>query len=176
MWNKTRLLCLCFCSFCFTACTSYGPSNNDSIYQYSSVSTPIYLEDYSDNGYYSDESQSKKEIVVPDSYHVGMNHAPSSHTDRDKEWVNNQSAESYTIELADGDQAAEVAKTLYKAPKKERMAEIKYQRAGKTYYKGLYGTYPNYEAAQEALKSLPEDMKQKAGVKPWSSIQRSVND
>jgi septal ring-binding cell division protein DamX len=105
-----------------------------------------------------------------------MNHAPSSHTDRDKEWVNNQSAESYTIELADGDQAAEVAKTLYKAPKKERMAEIKYQRAGKTYYKGLYGTYPNYEAAQEALKSLPEDMKQKAGVKPWSSIQRSVND
>ena len=85
-------------------------------------------------------------------------------------------AQNYTIELADGDKASEVANTLYKAPKNDRMAEIKYQKDGKTYYKGVYGSYPSLEAAQQALTTLPDEIKQKAGVQTWGSVQQNVHE
>lgn len=117
-----------------------------------------------------------KEVVVPETYHMSSMHAPIPHSDRDKTWVNSQSSNGYTIELADDEKASNVANTLYKAPKKERMAEVRYQKEGKTYYKGLYGSYPSYEAAQQALKDLPEDMRQHAGIKTWGSVQGNVQE
>ena len=87
-----------------------------------------------------------------------------------------QNAQGYTIELADGDKAAQVAGALYKAPKNQRTAEVKYQQGGKTYYKGLYGSYPSYDAAQQALSTLPADVKQKAGIKSWGSVQHGVGE
>ncbi len=78
--------------------------------------------------------------------------------------------------MADGEKASQVAQTLYKAPKNDRMAQIKYQRNGKDYYKGLYGSYDSPEAAQKALDALPPDIKQGAGIKNWSNVQGNLNE
>lgn len=174
MQTKTKILSVAICVSGLTACSSFNSPSYPS-YQTSNLQgTQIYPEGYEGSAYYSDSSQGKKPMAVPESYHVGAYHSPTPHTDRDREWVNSQNPQSYTIELADGDKAATVAKTLYEAPKNERMAEIKYLRDGKTYYKGLYGSYPSKEAAEQALSALPADVKQSASVKEWNAVQGSA--
>jgi septal ring-binding cell division protein DamX len=156
---------------CLSACSTTNPpvvSNNE---PYHYPQTELYPDSYEGTGAYA--YQEKDPVVVPESYHIGATISPTPHTDRDREWVNNQT-NGYTIELASGDKASEVANTLFKAPKNQRTAEIKYQKDGKTYYRGVYGTYPTSEAAQEVLKSLPPDVAKDAGVKSWSNIQSSV--
>lgn len=176
MLSKIRFLNICLCVSSLSACTTLYSPKSYTNYQYTTESTTQgYQDGYTMGGYYADSYQ-EKSVSVPESYHVGVNHSPTPHTDRDKEWVNSQNSQNYTIELADAEKPSEVANTLYKAPKSERRAEIKYQRDGKAYYKGVYGTYPSYEAAQEALKSLPEDVKQSAGVKTWGSVQSGVTE
>ncbi|WP_419418862.1 SPOR domain-containing protein [Legionella sp. D16C41] len=138
-----------------------------------------YSQIYSQGVNYNDYSSSPlptSEVKVPESYHVGAYHSPTRAKDRDKSWVSSQNPQGYTIELADDEKPAQVAKKLYLAPKNDRMAEIKYQRDGKAYYKGVYGSYPSKEAAENALNNLPADLKQNAGVKDWGSIQSSVSD
>jgi hypothetical protein len=115
--------------------------------------------------------QSRKQVVVPESYHVGQFHSPMPVKDMDKSWVSNQNPNGYTIELADDAEASVVAQKLYKAPKNQRMGQVPYQRNGKRYYKGLYGSYESPEAAKKALDGLPQDLKDKAGVKSWGSVQ-----
>lgn len=125
-----------------------------------------------DYGYSDYEYSNQSQMVdVPDSYHVGEYHAPVSFKDRDKQWVNSQNPQKYTIELADDEKAAAVAKKLYQAPKSDRSAQVQYQKNGKSYYKGVYGSYDSPEAAQKALDGLPTDIKQGAGVKNWGSVQ-----
>lgn len=113
-------------------------------------------------------------VTVPESYHVGAYHSPTRAKDRDRNWVSNQNPQGYTIEIANDQKAAKVASKLYRAPKNDRMAEIKYQQNGSTYYKGLYGSYNSYEDAQKALNALPEDLKQGAGIKNWGSVQSNM--
>lgn len=120
------------------------------------------------------DNTTEHEVVVPESYHVGSHHAPVPHHERDKTWVSSQSPQSYTIEIADSEKPSEVAKQLFSAPKKEHTAEVEYYHNGMVHYKGLYGSYPNYDAAQKALETLPSDLKQKAGIKSWQTIQESV--
>lgn len=178
MLNKKRLLGIVVCVSSLSACSSYN-SENDSYYQAynpNNQGTVIYSENYDSRNYYPEMQQDSKPVVVPETYHVGAYHSPTPHANRDREWVSGQNPQSYTIELADDEKASRVANTLYNAPKKERMAEVKYERNGKTYYKGLYGSYPSYEAAQKALSELPADVKQKAGVKSWSSVQSGVTE
>lgn len=176
MLNKTRTLSICLCITGITACTSDLPTDTyTQTYTYSNVQYyPVEYTNYSNA--YSELPQEKPPVEVPDSYHVGTYHSPTSHTDMDKAWVSNQKTQSYTIELGDSDKPSQIANTLYKAPKDERTAEIKYQREGKTYYKGVYGTYPNHEAAQQALSKLPADVKQNAGIKTWGSVQSSISE
>ena len=174
MLNKTRILSLCVCVSGLSACTSYTSNNytDNQAYPYEGMQQ-LYPEGYEGTGY-TELPQGKKLVVVPETYHVGVNHSPTPHKDLDREWVSSQNAQGYTIELADGEKASQVANTLYKAPKTARMGEVKYQRDGKTYYKGLYGTYPSYEAAQQALNSLPPDIKENAGIKTWGNVQSGV--
>lgn len=165
-------LCVSSLSSCMTdtpevVYTSYQPT-------YAFHDQQLYPSEYA-NTMYVETSQVQKEVVIPDTYYVNGTRSPVSHKDMDKDWVGSQKAQNYTIEVTASDKASQVAETLAKTPKNERTAEIKYQSAGKTYYKGLYGSYPSYEAAQKALNELPNDVKQQAGVKSWSSVQELLS-
>lgn len=125
---------------------------------------------------YDYQASPRAEVSVPQSYHVSSTHSPISFKDRDKNWVKNQNPQGYTIEVAEDEKASRVAQKLYKIPKNDRMAQIKYQREGKVYYKGIYGTYNSPEAAQKALNELPQEVKQKAGIKKWGSVQENMDE
>ncbi|MFA6302454.1 MAG: SPOR domain-containing protein [Legionella sp.] len=140
-------------------------------YTYYNNNTPYYQGTYQMQQYGSDNYRQPQTVSVPETYHVGAYHSPVSFKDRDREWVNSQNPRNYTIEMADGDKASEVAQKLYKAPKNDRMGQVQYQRNGKTYYKGLYGSYDSPEAAKKALDAMPAELKQGAGVKTWAEVQ-----
>ena len=176
MLHQTRIISICFCVASLSACTIDDPAEYTTTQTYYTYSKTD--QDYQDTNYtnyteYADAPVEKKPVSVPDSSLISASHTPVSHSDVDRSWVNSQNTQHYTIELANSEKASQVAGALYKAPKNERTAEIRYQVNGKTYYKGLYGTYSSYEAAQKALNQLPDDMKQSAGIKSWGSVPKS---
>ena len=150
-------------------CATDTPVNSD---EYLYQTAEPYAYDHT--MYVVDLPVSQHGVEVPESYHVGYQHTPKSHTDVDKSWAEQQYPQHYTIELTSSDQAASVAQVLYQAPKQAHMAELKYQQQGKNYYKGVYGTYPTHEAAQKALNDLPQALKEHADIKTWSSIQQTI--
>lgn len=155
---------------------SYYGSNTDynsfllSPYTYNSSAN----DDYST--YQNSPASGGEGVIVPETYHVGSDHAPIPAKNRDRTWVTEQNPQGYTIEIADGDKASQVASKLVQAPKKERAAEVQYFRNGGQYYKGLYGSYSTHEAAQQALDALPDNLKQQAGIKSWRDVQGAVGE
>ncbi len=178
MLTKTKLLAISLCAMSMSACMiDGGQQNNSNNDAYRYEITPLYPEGYENtNSVDTDQNVSSLNVVVPESYHVGAYQSPTPPKDLDRAWVNGQNSQDYTIELADDEKAARVANALQKAPKSEHMAEVKYQRDGKAYYKGLYGSYPSAEAAQQALSALPADIKQGAAVKTWGRVQENVGE
>ncbi|WED42094.1 SPOR domain-containing protein [Legionella cardiaca] len=170
--KKVKFLTLCFSAGCLSACATYQETSYTT---YSNYQPYVY-----ENAYYQtydggvDYRYSNREVNVPNSYHVGYDHSPASHKDVDKNWVNSQNPQGYTIEVAEGDKASQVAGKLYKVPKNNRTAQIKsYRGDGSAYYKGVYGSYNSYEEAQKAYNDLPENIKQGADIKNWSKIQEN---
>lgn len=143
-------------------------------YHYADAS--YFSESYSLGSYNGWDNRSGRQVTVPDTYYAGATHSPGKHKDLDKNWVSTQNPQGYTIEIAEGNKASQVAGKLFKAPKKNRMAQIKYNQNGGAYYKGVYGSYNSYEDAQKALKELPDDIKQGAGIKQWGSVQSNMSD
>ncbi|WP_412753999.1 SPOR domain-containing protein [Legionella londiniensis] len=180
MMDKKKFLGVVLSAAGLGGCMSYNPHGYTNYQAYTYEGSIIYPEDYEGyEGYaesqgYRYQTEGRGQVVVPESYHVGSYHSPTSHKDRDRRWVDQQNPGGYTIELAHGEKASQVAGVLYKAPKKDRMAQIKYHQDGKTYYKGLYGSYSSYEAAQQALSSLPENIRQGARITSWGSVQGKV--
>lgn len=174
--NHLRLLTVLLIAGSLSSCTMDSSSdyNTYQTYNYDDVQYTSQPYDYStDSGY---QYQSGRQVTVPDSYYAGASHSPRSHKDIDRNWVSNQNPQGYTIEIAEGDKAAQVAGKLFKAPKSDRRAQIKSYRNGSTYYKGVYGSYNSYEEAQKAFNALPQDIKQGAGIKNWSSVQSNMGD
>ena len=175
--KMTALLCMVSG---LSSCMGYEDSGY-STHQYSYDQTTYYPDTMYREGQVVGSSvavaggEGKQPVQVPETYHVGSYHSPQGHKSRDRNWVNGQNPQGYTIELADDENAASVAGKLSSAPKKDRMAQVKYSKSGKTHYKGLYGSYESYEAAQKAYNELPPELKQGAGVKNWGSVQGSVN-
>lgn len=166
------------CTISLSACMHYNPNGYANFRSYTHHGRLIYPESeghyyqYDDYDTYNREQREpQQQVVVPDSYHVGKYHSPVSHKDRDRQWVNRQNPSGYTIEVADDTSAAEVAGKLHKVPKNDRKAQIKYQQGTQTHYKGLYGSYPSFDAAKKALESLPADLKNRANIKTWGSVQ-----
>ena len=162
------------CSLC--ACSSFNSgtySNNPPIQSY--PDTSLYPEGYENTGGDPDP-QAINLVSVPESYHLGAYHPPAKHTDVDSQWVNSQNSTAYTIAVAQDTKASSVANTLLTVPKNERMAEIKYQQGSETVYKGIYGSYPTKEAAEQALNALPDNIKQQAHIESWDGIQKSVKN
>lgn len=181
MKTYTKLIGITLCSVGLSACHSWFQKADNQAYPSNNKNAAIqlYPDGYDNGGAYAPDqinASSRKTVVVPDSYHVGdSTPAPVTFKQRDTSWVNKQNPQGYTIELNNSDNATSVASSLQKAPKSEPTAEVKYRQDGKQYYKGVYGSYPTYEAAQKALNALPEDVKQGASVKTWGNIQ-SVNE
>lgn len=144
---------------------AYATYDNSQLYMQSNYSNSSY------NYKYNYSIQPKQDVVVPDSYHVGEVRSPVSFQDRDSVWVSSQNPQAYTIELANGDKASKVAQVLYKAPKNDRRAQVKYQRYGKNYYRGVYGSYHSAAEAQKALDALPVDIRNGATVTRWDRVQ-----
>lgn len=150
----------------------YGASDSN-VYSSSAYSYNASYDNYSGD---QDPLVSVQGVTVPETYHVSTEHAPVPAKDRDRTWVSEQNPQGYTIEIADGDKASQVASKLVQAPKKERAAEVQYFRNGGQYYKGLYGSYSTEEAAKQALDALPDGLKQQAGVKSWRDVQGAVGE
>ncbi len=177
MKNKTRLFVVSLCVAGLSSCSSFYEEGG-SAYSYGHGSSypqgqypeGRYVEGQADGG-----GQVKKPVEVPNSYHVGEYHSPTRHKNRDRNWVNSQNPMGYTIEVADDEKPSDVASKLQKAPANDRKAAVKYEKGGKTHYKGVYGTFNSYQEAKKALENLPEDVKAGAKVKNWGSVQGGVN-
>lgn len=111
-------------------------------------------------------------VVVPETYHVSRLHGPTSAKHVDHQWVSTQQPDAYTIALAKSPEASQVANVLYTAPKRERSAEVK---AGGQYM-GVYGSYSNYEAAEQQLNGLPDALKGQAKIIRWQAVQRELDE
>jgi septal ring-binding cell division protein DamX len=156
------------------ACSMYNPSGyNSSPYN---QGTELYPEGYENTGNYSDYPGPKQPVSVPESYHVNAYHAPAMSKDVDHQWVSGQNATAYTIEVAEGEQPAEVASALMKTPKSDRSAQIKYQQGDTTRYKGIYGSYKTMQDAEIALQKLPDDVKARAQIKSFGSVQQTMGN
>ncbi|CEK10035.1 hypothetical protein [Legionella hackeliae] len=172
--KKIKILTVCLCVGSLSACTTPEKTNYMSYpgYQPYAYEQTYYYQTY-DGGV--DYRYSSGNVNVPNSYHVGLDHSPTSHKAVDSNWVHSQNPQGYTIEITEGDKASQVAAKLYKVPKTDRTAQIKsYRGNGKAYYKGVYGTYNSYEDAQKALNNLPPNVKQGANIKNWSNIQENT--
>ncbi len=174
MLIKTRIVSLSLSIMTLSGCMIDGTNNHYNGYQSNDYQhSQLYPESYDTPINYDTQPQN---VVVPESYHVGPNASPMSSKDRDRNWVSNQNPMGYTIVIADNEKANRVAGALQKAPKNEHMAEISYQNGGRAFYKGLYGSYADYESAQKALNNLPQDLKQDAEIKSWSSVQQTISE
>ncbi|AWN74598.1 SPOR domain-containing protein [Legionella anisa] len=171
MNKKINLALLAMCAFTMSSCTRESDYMSYPAYTYNDNIAPYAMNSYNMVNY-DYRYQQKQEVRVPNSYYVGELHSPTSFKDRDQSWVNSQNPQGYTIELVEGDKASQVAQVLYKAPKNDRIAQVKYDRDGKTHYKGVYGTYSTAEEAQKALNALPSEIKNSASVINWSSVQQ----
>lgn len=175
--NK-KLMGASICIICLGACTPPPPPEPT---YYSNVSYRPYT--YESTFFRAYDSGTNYRWTAPvqenhaDSYYVGDRTSPVSHKDVDKEWVRSQNPNAYTIEISDEEKASHVASKLQQVPKNDRSAEIKYNRQdGSSSYKGVYGSFNNYEEAQKAYNNLPEDIKQGANIKTWNNIQPKISD
>ena len=171
MNKNSQYMMIAVCALSLSSCMVVDDNISREYVSYTYNPSPIYSQAYYSDNYNYGKQSSQPVVTVPDSYHVGQNHSPVSFKDRDQIWVQEQNPQSYTIEIASGDKASNVARQLYNTPKNNRMAQVQFQKNGNVYYRGLYGSYDSPEAAQKALDSLPSDIKRSAGVKQWSSVQ-----
>ncbi|MBA2709694.1 MAG: SPOR domain-containing protein [Tatlockia sp.] len=172
MIKKAGILTTGILSISLAACTSYEANNQNVYTSYSAE--PIHYQPIkyaSVQPYETRSGYSGSITTVPDSHYTGSYRSPTSHKDIDRSWVDNQNPNSYTIQIGESDKAYQVAGRLHKTPKTERSAEVKYDRNGQSYYKGVYGSFNSQEDAQKALNSLPPEIKQGAEIKSWSSVQ-----
>lgn len=173
------------CALGLTACqttSSTGQTYETSGGYYETYSNANFMDNATDSPFYEDYTDARATegggggVTVPETYHVGAYHSPVASKDRDRSWVAQQNPQEFTVQIADSEKAAQVAGQLVQTPKKEHSAEIQYYRNGNPHYKGLYGSYSSYDAAQKALQSLPENVRKQANIRTWSEIQTSVGE
>ena len=176
-----NLVIVCACVLLLGGCAIDGTDSSDHYWNYFPRNQPSnqpYPEGYDSLAYHQDDPHGNnayraREVSVPESYHLGINNMPTASKDADRHWVDGQSPNGYTIELAEDSKPAPVASTLQGLPKTQRSAEVKSQHGS---YIGIYGSYPTREAAETQLNSLPDPLKQRAKIKNWQSIQNVMGD
>jgi hypothetical protein len=171
-----RMILLTIILSILLGCVNREGAGYQPYYAYHSEDSIIYSSNYggTDYGAYSGEAAST--VIAPDTYHLGSYRAPVRAKESDKSWVSSQNPQNYTIELADDANASYVAKRLSQAPLRNRRAELKYNKEGQSYYKGVYGSYSSAEEAQKALEELPAEIKQGASVQQWNRVQSNLQE
>lgn len=143
-----------------------------------------YDDDYSDNVNYQEGGHAAgdsdgggsyryrrgRPVVAPNSYHFSGNASPTKHKDRDMNWIRQQNPDGYTIELANDAKPSTVAKVLHSTPKSARMAQVRTKKG----FTGIYGTFKDRQEAEAALQKLPENLRNKAGVREWNKVQSEL--
>ena len=175
MLTQTKMICISLCMVNLSACMTSGQHDYVSNQPYDYQATPLYPEGYENTVVYTTDSYNTPQgMQTPNNYPVTTKQSPVASKDMDKAWVTSQSPTGYTIQMSENEKASYVARALQKAPKNERMAEVKYKQNGKDYYKGLYGSFPDAESATKALEALPGDIKQAARIETWGTVQQSL--
>lgn len=175
---------LCFCALGLSGCLMDGSSTwdgtaNDGYFTMQSEPSNNYEYSEGYNRSYDSylsipDAETSPGVVVPTTYHLnGVTNTPPTAKDEDKNWVNTQNRNGYTIEVSKDAKPAPVAQKLQQLPKNERSVEVRTQSGS---YIGLHGSYQSREAAEEKLNSLPPDVKGAAKVKPWHDIQSEVSN
>lgn len=143
-----------------------APSNN---YEYSEGYNSSY------DSYLSiPDAETSPGVVVPTTYHLnGVTNTPLTSKDEDKNWVNTQNRNGYTIEVSKDAKPASVANKLQQMPHNERNVEVRTQSGS---YIGLHGSYPNRETAEQQLNSLHPSVKDNAKIKKWQDVQNEVDN
>lgn len=160
--------------FSLAACTTNNPNGYTNYQTYTDHGIELYPQGYEDGPSEANLQMFKirNQVSVPQTYYAGEG-TPVRHDTVDKSWTAMQHANDYTIQIKEAEKPAEVAKTLLETPKEERTAQIKSENNGKVSYKGLYGSYPTIEAAEEAKKKLPASLQSEAQIITWSKVNPS---
>lgn len=133
---------------------------------------------YDYNGYYNssygdyDQRYRPKRVIREErGYHLSSGETPTSHKKRDKDWIYQNNARHYTIQVGSDEKASVVARKLYKSPRTQGAAQYRHRDGNRTVYRGVVGSYKTKEEAQKALSSLPDDVRGSAKVRNWGRVQ-----
>ena len=92
-------------------------------------------------------------------------------------WVKDQKATFYTLQLASSTNARLIQKYFEENGLQGKAGYYKNRREGEDWYALVYGAYPSVSAANQAISSLPRDLRKWS---PWvrkiGSIQRIMTD
>ena len=90
--------------------------------------------------------------------------APGNSNIRREDWVMQQPAETYTLQLSSLLNEKDLIRFIQKNQLVENAAYIEVIIKGKTRYNALYGSYPTYAQAKDAISTLPVSLGKN---KPW---------
>ncbi len=93
-----------------------------------------------------------------------MSRALGEHSIKREDWVKQQPSKSYTLQLSSLLKERDIIRFIQKNKLVENAAYIEVVIKGKTRYNALYGHYPSYEQAKNAIASLPASVRKN---KPW---------
>ncbi len=170
---------ICLCALCLSGCFIDGTSSENKYfwdtpndYNYSTQPYPEEYDSSFNTSYHNNnEIPYPQNVVVPESYHLGIANTPPVSKDEDRRWIEQQNPRDYTIQVTKNPRPAAVANTLQQMPKSSRSAEARSQSGS---YVGVHGSYSTREEAETELNKLPPSVKGQAQVKNWQAVQSEV--
>jgi len=90
-----------------------------------------------------------------------------------QQWVRSQNENFYTLQLASSTNAELIKKYFYENSLSGKAGYYKNHREGENWYALIYGAYPSVNAANQAISSLPKDLRKwSPWVRKLKTIQR----
>jgi hypothetical protein len=83
---------------------------------------------------------------------------------RREDWVLSQRSDSYTLQIGSVTDEADIIRFIKDHHIETEAAYVEVVINGVTRYNAVYGVFPNYQAANDAIESLPAGIK---NIKPW---------
>jgi SPOR domain len=127
-------------------------------------------------GRYQPQKVERRHVPIYEErgYHLTQGSSPTTHQQRDRQWIKTKPHQNYTIEVANDEKAAVVARKIHRSPRSSGTAQFQYQQNNKTLYTGVVGNYPSQEAAAKALEKFPAEIQKGAKIRQWEKIQEKI--